>query len=95
MADEPMKIGGLIRGYLDGLGFANRLDKQTAVLQWADIAGPKIAEEAVALRIDGDTLVVRVGRAAWRQQLSFLKVELLGRMESRLGKGVIKDIRFI
>ena len=78
-----------------GLGFANRLDKQTAVLQWADIAGPKIAEEAVALRIDGDTLVVRVGQAAWRQQLSFLKVELLGRMESRLGKGVIKDIRFI
>ena len=95
MTDEPIKIGGLIRGYLDGLGFATRLEKQTAVLQWADIAGPRIAEEAEALRIDGDTLVVRVGQAAWRQQLSFLKVELLGRMESRLGKGVIKDIRFI
>ena len=92
---EPIRVGGLIAGYLDRLGFAARLGKQTAVLQWAEIAGPKIAEETKALRIDGDTLVVKVNRSAWRQQLSFLKAELLARLESKLGKGVIKDIRFI
>jgi hypothetical protein len=95
LAHEPIKIGGVIRGYLEHLGFSGRLGKQTAVLQWAEIAGPKIADETEALRIDGDTLVVKVSRAAWRQQLTFLKNDLLVRLESKLGKGVIEDIRFI
>ncbi len=95
MAHEPIKVGGVIQGYLERLGFSARLGKQVAVLRWAEIAGPKIAEETEALRIDGDTLVVKVNRAAWRQQLTFLKSELLTRLESKLGKGVIKDIRFI
>jgi predicted nucleic acid-binding Zn ribbon protein len=95
LAIEPEKIGGLIAGYLDHLGFAARLGKQEAVLRWSDIVGPRVAEETKALRIDGDTLVVKVNQAAWRQQLSFLKIELLAKLDLKLGKGCIKDIRFI
>ncbi len=95
MAREPEKIGGLIAGYLDKLGFAGRLGKQAAVLNWAEIVGPRIAQETQALRIDGDALVVKVNQSAWRQQLSFLKTELLAKLDSKLGKGCIKDIRFI
>jgi predicted nucleic acid-binding Zn ribbon protein len=95
LAREPIRVGGIIQGYLERLGFSARLGKQAAVLQWSEIAGPKIAEETKALRIDGDTLVVKVNRAAWRQQLTFLKSELLLRLELKLGKEVIKDIRFI
>lgn len=92
---EPTKVGGLIQGYLDRLGFSERLGKQSAVMQWAEIVGPRIADETQAVRIDGDTLVVKVNQAAWRQQLSFLKIELLSALELKLGKGIIKDIRFI
>jgi predicted nucleic acid-binding Zn ribbon protein len=95
LAIEPEKIGSLIAGYLNGLGFAARLGKQEAVLHWGDLVGPRIAEETQALRIDGDTLVVKVNHAAWRQQLSFLKTELLAKLDLKLGKGCIKDIRFI
>lgn len=95
MAKEPEKIGGLISGYLDRLGLAERLGKQEAVLKWPEIAGSKIAGETVALKVDGDTLVVKVHKAAWRQQLTFLKAELLAKLESRLGEKCIKDIRFI
>ena len=91
---EPEKVGGLINGYLDKLGLAGRLSKQTAIIAWPEIAGPKIAEETQAVRIDGETLVIKVHKAAWRQQLGFLKSELLTKLESKVGKGVT-DIRFI
>ena len=94
MAFEPEKVGGLIGGYLERLGLAERLSLQSAVVVWAEIAGPRIAEESEAVRIDGDTLIVKVYKAAWRQQLTFLKAELLAKLESKIGKGV-KDIRFI
>jgi predicted nucleic acid-binding Zn ribbon protein len=95
LAREPEKIGGLIAGYLDKLGFSSRLGKQEAVLHWSEIVGSRIAQETQAVRIDGDTLVVKVTQAAWRQQLSFLKGELLTKLDSKLEKGCIKDIRFI
>ena len=95
MAREPEKIGGLISGFLDKLGFGERLYKQTAVLRWPEIVGPKIATETEALRIDGDTLVVKVQKAAWRQQLTFLKAEILAKIDSEIGRGCVKDIRFI
>ena len=94
MAIEPEKVGGLVGDLLQRLGLAERLSRQSAVTVWPEIAGPKIAEESVAVRIDGDTLVVKVHKAAWRQQLTFLKSELLAKLESKIGKGVT-DIRFI
>jgi len=94
LAFEPEKVGGLISGFLGRLGLAERLSRQSAVTAWAEIAGPKIAEETEAVRIDGETLVVKVHKAAWRQQLTFLKTELLAKLESKVGKGVT-DIRFI
>jgi hypothetical protein len=95
LAREPEKIGGLITGYLDKLGFSARLGKQAAVLCWEEIVGSRIAQETQAVRIDGDTLIVKVTKAAWRQQLSFLKGELLAKLDTKFGKGCIKDIRFI
>lgn len=95
MVDEPVKIGNLITDSLNAMGFAERLHKQSAVTLWPQIAGELIARESQAVAVDGDTLIVRVRQAAWRQQLSFLKAELLTRIESNLGKGYLKDIRFI
>jgi predicted nucleic acid-binding Zn ribbon protein len=100
----PEKVGGLIQGLMQRLGFAARLEKESAVTMWAEVVGPKIAEETKALKIDGDTLVVKVSRAAWRQQLTFMKPDLLAKLDATLRlrsgssateEGCIKDIRFI
>jgi predicted nucleic acid-binding Zn ribbon protein len=95
LAREPEKLGGLISSFLGRLGVSERLNRQSAVILWPEIAGQKIAEETEAIRVDGDTLVVRVQKAAWRQQLSFLRMELVEKLNSKIGKGYIKDIRFI
>jgi len=93
--NDPEKIGGLILQALDKMGFAGRIHKQSAVTGWSEIVGEAISKETRALKIDGDTLVVKVYKAAWRQQLIFMKEELLKKIRINLGDGSVEDIRFI
>lgn len=93
--NEPQKIGGLIMESLKRMGYSERIHRQSAVISWSEIVGETIAKETKALKIDNKTLVIKVHKAAWRQQLIFLKAELLKKIESDLGRGVVEDIRFI
>jgi predicted nucleic acid-binding Zn ribbon protein len=93
--NDPKKIGGLILEALNKMGYAERIQRQSAVTGWSDIVGEVISNETKALKIDKKTLVVKVQRAAWRQQLIFLKEEILKKIETELGEGVVEDIRFI
>ena len=93
--NDPKKIGGLILETLNKMGYADRIHRQSAVISWSEIVGDVISKETKALKIDNKTLVVKVHQAAWRQQLIFLKEEILKKIESALGKGVVEDIRFI
>jgi len=93
--DDPQKIGGLIIEALNKMGYAERIHRQSAVISWSQIVGEIISKETKALKIDNKTLVVKVHKAAWRQQLIFLKEELLKKIENDLGKDVVEDIRFI
>jgi predicted nucleic acid-binding Zn ribbon protein len=77
------------------MGYAERIQRQSAVISWSEIVGDVISKETKALKIDNKTLVVKVHKAAWRQQLVFLKDEILKKIETDLGQGVVEDIRFI
>ncbi len=95
MKKEPEKIGNLILDSIAKMGLTARLEKQSAIVDWPKIVGDVVAAESEAVRIDGDILVVKVHRAAWRQQLVFLKSEILSKLDEKIGKDLIKDIRFI
>lgn len=92
---EPEKIGSAILEALGRMGFTERLRKQSAVTKWPEMVGEIIARETEALRIDGDTLVVKVYQAAWRQQLIYFKDELLSKLKTELGDDSVEDIRFV
>lgn len=93
--NDPRKIGGLILDALNKMGYTERIQRQSAVISWSEIVGDVISKETKALKIDNKTLVVKVHKAAWRQQLIFLKDEILKKIETGLGRGVVEDIRFI
>ena len=95
MKNDPEKIGGILKESIQNLGFSERLHKQSAVTLWPEIVGEKISTETKALKIEDNMLIVKVYNAAWRQQMHFLKDDLLVKLETELGKGHINDIRFI
>ena len=95
MTKEPEKIGNLILESLNKMGFSERLHRQSAVTRWKDLVGEPLSEETEAVRIDGSTLVVKVHKAVWRHQLTYLKDEILESINKELDPGSIEDIRFI
>ena len=88
-------VGSVLPRVLKGLKLDKVLAAQPAVDLWPQIAGPKTAEHTRAVEVDGKTLVVIVDSPAWSAQLRFLKPQLLKKIEGRVGKGLIADVRFV
>ena len=88
-------VGSVLPRVLKGLKLDKVLAAQPAVDLWPQIAGPKTDEHARAVEVDGKTLVIVVDGPAWSAQLRFLKPQLLKKIDARIGKGLITDLRFV
>ncbi|MCP4581129.1 MAG: DUF721 domain-containing protein [candidate division Zixibacteria bacterium] len=91
---NTIRIGSLLKQTLKSAGIAERVDRQTAVAFWAEIVGPKLAEKTQALKVEKDTLKVKVVSATWRNELIFFKETILKKIADRIGRGKINDIYF-
>jgi predicted nucleic acid-binding Zn ribbon protein len=88
-------VGSVLPRVLKGLKLDKVLAAQPAVDLWPQIAGPKTTEHTQAVEVDGKTLVIVVDGPAWMTQLRFLKPQLLKKIDARVGKGLITDLRFV
>ena len=74
---------------------AGKRHSARAVAAWSVVAGDAIAEHShgAALRENGE-LVDYVDSAAWAQQLSFMADDLKTRMNTHLGRPLVRSLRF-
>jgi len=61
---------------------------------WDETMGVTIAENARPEAFKGQLLVVQVTNSPWMQQLQFLKKDIIQKLNSALGKELVKDIKF-
>lgn len=61
---------------------------------WAETVGAAIADRAHPRFLRQGVLFVEVSSSAWANELNMLKPKLLAKLEARLGKGVVKDLRY-
>jgi len=88
------RLGGLVRRVIRDLGLEARLLRHTAAGIWPEIAGAEAARHSRATAVRGDVLFVATRTPAWAHNLTFFKKKYIERLEERLGKRVIEDIRF-
>ncbi|HHE47167.1 MAG TPA: DUF721 domain-containing protein [Bacteroidetes bacterium] len=88
-------VGSLVSRLMGELGYAERLAEQGAITKWEEVVGEKIAAEAEPRSIKNGVLKVKVKSPAWRQELTFLKDKILGRLNDKIGRTVVSDIRFL
>ena len=65
-----------------------------AVMLWAEIVGPQMAAASEVRTFQGGTLVVTTRSSGWNQEFTFQKERILRRYRERLGKEVVRDLRF-
>ncbi|MBI2345493.1 MAG: DUF721 domain-containing protein [Deltaproteobacteria bacterium] len=72
---------------------ARKMQQHSIWDRWEEVVGDKIAAAAVPVRMKGTTLVIGVSNSTWMQELTYLKPELLAKIQKAIGPELIADIR--
>ena len=72
-----------------------RPEDRRLIETWSRAVGPQIASQSRPEYLRGEVLLVKVANSVWMQQLHFLKEEIIGKVNTCLGKTSVRDIRFV
>jgi predicted nucleic acid-binding Zn ribbon protein len=93
---KPKAAAELLSQTLRAFGLEKKAERYAAFPRWEEIVGAEIASVAIPERISrGNVLIVRVLDAAWSQELSMQKQELLAKLQAVDIGAVVDDLRFI
>ncbi len=87
---RPERIGKLLASSSSVL--SNRLQDLEIWQCWDVVVGSAIAARAYPLRLQNQVLTVMVSNGPWMQQLSFMKRELVEKINTQLGNERVKEI---
>ena len=93
-AERVRTIADAIPQVLDELGLAGRLKEYEVLEIWAAVVGERIAAVTIPQRIDDGRLFVAVLRAPWRNELLYLKSQLIEKLNAAMSGAIVKDIIF-
>ncbi len=93
-AHQPERIDQVLKRTLKSLKIERRVKEETAVLNWSKVVGERIAKQSVPLKVKDAILFVRVENASWRNELVFLKGNIIRGLNQSVGENVIKEIVF-
>lgn len=91
-AGEAEAIGGLLAVTLKDLGLAEQFTQYRALAEWETAAGPVISKWAKAKRFSRGRLEIAVQSAVWRTQISFVKQDIIDRINAQVGQNLVKEL---
>ena len=92
---RPESIAEILFPILKKKGMLSQLEELKALLVWDEVVGKKIAKKTKPERIENGVLFIKTRGAAWRQELSFHKVQMIASLNKKLGNDIVKDIKFV
>ncbi len=88
-------IGGALEKLIKSNNLEKGLEEQKAVDIWEKVVGSRINENTEPLSVESGVLSVKTSSPSWSQELQLQKLQILKKLNNRLNKKVIKDIRFV
>lgn len=73
---------------------AKPLQEYRATELWDSVVDERISRHAKPLRIKNGILTVTTSSSVWAQELRYVKEEILKKLNEKVGKNVVRDIRF-
>ncbi|MDX9758150.1 MAG: DUF721 domain-containing protein [Bacteroidota bacterium] len=74
-------------------GLESGIREQRIISDWESIVGIAIARQSIPQRLRNGILWVAVRDAAWRQELSLMRRELVAKINAAVDGDVVKEIR--
>jgi len=87
------KLESAIKALLENLGIAQKILENQVLYEWPSIVGKRIGEVTKAEKIEGKTLFIKVTHSTWRNELLFHKKDIIKKINKRIGKEIVTEIR--
>jgi hypothetical protein len=89
---EPIRC--VLERALSERGLSRRLERGLPRHIWREAVGPGIADRATPTVLSGGVLHLLVEDHRWRDQLDAARVTLIERVNARLGRPLVRELRF-
>lgn len=92
---QAIRAAEVLAGLLDRHGVARELREHRVLARWRDLVGDALADRTWPDGLDRGVLWVRVKNSSWLHQLSFLRDDLVTRVNQEMGDPpLVREIRF-
>lgn len=88
------KLDVAIREVIKEYGLEEKLKETSVLTSWDEIVGERIAQVAKAKKIKNGKLNVSVENPVWRNELIFLKKEIIEKINKKFKEEIVKEIIF-
>ncbi len=88
-------IAKALKKLIKSTGLNKGLDQQKAIEVWQDVVGDKISNNTETVSVERGIITVKAKTPTWRQELYLQKEQIIKKINSKVNKKIIKDIRFI
>jgi predicted nucleic acid-binding Zn ribbon protein len=91
----PSPLGDVLSSILKNRGWETIIRERKVFGIWEEAVGGPIARNAQPDRIERGVLIVRVRSSSWAQELTYMKDRIITRLNERLNRPLVTDMRFI
>ena len=88
-------IGSALEKVIQNQGLEEGLSQQKAIDVWGEVVGLAVSKNTEAVSAENGLLIIKTINSTWRQELQLQKVNIIKKINKRLEKKTIKDIRFL
>ena len=90
---DPQLLGAASRALANARGWSPRVAEGAVFAQWPSVVGEQIAGHAAPTALRDGVLSVSAETTAWATQLRLVQAQLLGKIASAVGDGVVTMLK--
>ena len=91
---KPQPLNKVLDSVLARHGYIDSYHESKLKKQWPEFVGKKIAEFTECTGVRDNIIYVRVASSSWRQEITYLKEEIIQTIKKKTAFYSIKDIHF-
>lgn len=93
-ARKEKSIKDVLQKFFKSVGIEERFEENLTFAYWDSVVGKEIASHTNPEKIVMGTVMVKVDNDVWRNELAFFKHEIIKKLNDRIGKRIIQEIKF-
>ena len=93
--NAPVSLAEALLKVISDLGLDVRINEERLKFLWPEIVGGKLSKVSHVVKVNRGRLLVSVRSSSWRNEMIFLKKDIVKRINRFFGRDVVRDISFV